>query len=264
MLNNEETIDLRDIFKIIKRYSVLLLVTVVVGAVGGFSIAKFIIAPKYTSTATLYVNNTNTAKEKSINLNDINAAQKMISTYMVILQDEDVLQSVVAKLSSEYSEDFLSQYVPMVQSAGEKKVSAKGLKKLVSMSAVNNTEVLQIDVTTRNAMLSARICNIIVELAPSVLTRVVKAGSVEIISSAKVALGPSSPKVLNYLLIGAAVGLFISAAFIVLREMFDTRVHSSEDIEKKFNISLLGEVPDFTSKKKSGGYYRYEKYGYYE
>ena len=74
------------------------------------------------------------------------------------------------------------------------------------MAAVNNTEVLKITATTKNAALSAELCNIMADVAPEVLIRVVGAGSVEKIGDAKIYEAAVSPSVTKNTAIGFAGG----------------------------------------------------------
>ena len=63
------------------------------------------------------------------------------------------------------------------------------------MTAVDETEVIKITANTENPEVSADLCNIIGEIAPDFLIRVVGAGSVEIIDTATASDKPVSPNV---------------------------------------------------------------------
>ena len=51
-------------------------------------------------------------------------------------------------------------------------------------------------------------------------------------------------------LLGAIVGFMISVFMIIIKETFDTRVKSPEDISENFDIPVLGVIPEF--KKRHG------------
>lgn len=266
---NEESnvsLSLKDLLSLIWKNISLIIALAVLGGTIGFSLAKWVITPKYTSSLTMYVNgSTDSTDSRSLNLNEINAAQKMVNTYIVILQDNDVIQNVANQLSKEYSKGFLQQYVSYVDSAEGSQISVDSLKKFLSLSAINNTEVLKISAKTPNATLSAKICSIISNIAPDILTQVTKAGSVEVISKPTIATSPSSPVVSRYMLIGFISGLFIAALIVFFKEMLNNKLSSTEFLTTKYeNITLLGVVPNVDSKKRKGGYYGYGKYGYYK
>jgi capsular exopolysaccharide synthesis family protein len=64
-----------------------------------------------------------------------------------------------------------------------------------------------------------------------------------ILSSASVPSQPAAPKKKLNLLIGAVLGAAIGAAMAILAEMFDAKISSTEDIERKLGVSSIGSVP---------------------
>jgi capsular polysaccharide biosynthesis protein len=249
-----------EIFGVLLKRLWLIALASVFGFAAAYAVSRFAIAPKYTSSVSLYVNNTSEAQPLSaVNINDINASQKLVNTYIVILQDNEVLGQLGQRLLEEYDVGSLGEYIPMKQTSGPPQVDTEGLRGMVSMSSVNNTEVLKIEAETKSAELSARICTIMTEIAPAVLMRVVKAGSVEVIGSAKPADEQSSPRVMLNSVIGLAAGMLLAAAISVLAHILDNTVKDEEGLKQRFNIPVLGEIPDFSAPQK-GGYSHYGKH----
>ena len=60
-----------------------------------------------------------------------------------------------------------------------------------------------------------------VKVSPATIIRVIKAGSAEVIDTAKVPAKPVKPVVWQYAAIGAMLGLMLSVALIFLRDFFD-------------------------------------------
>lgn len=63
------------------------------------------------------------------------------------------------------------------------------------------------------------------------------------LDSAEVPGSPVSPNLVKNLLIAAVAGLGIALALAVLRETFDDRLRSADDVERKLGIPLLGHTP---------------------
>lgn len=203
-----------------------ILLSVLIFAIVAYSISAFVLPKKYTSDISLYVNNQSVATESAnVDLNNINASQKLVDTYIVILQDDDILEQVAKALS-----------VPMTE---------KALAAAISMHAVNETEVLRISATTTDPKLSAEICDKMVEVAPDVLERVVKAGSVEVIGSAKPAKAPSSPHVEKNTVLGAMLGFLLSVGIVFLVFITDNTVRTEEGLKAHLDVPVLGEIPSF-------------------
>lgn len=66
--------------------------------------------------------------------------------------------------------------------------------------------------------------------------------NVSVLSSAKGTASKVSPNLLLNLAIGLILGLILSLIVIVLKEMFDKRIRTEEDIEKELNIPVLGSI----------------------
>ncbi|CAB1244435.1 MAG: Wzz/FepE/Etk N-terminal domain-containing protein [Oscillospiraceae bacterium] len=231
----EDQISLNDIFFAIRKQWKKILLATIVGALAAFLISSFLIPKKYTSSIELYVNNgTNTSTTNAINPNDLTASQKLVGTYIVILKNRDVLSQVAAKIGN---------------------ISYEQLQSDISMSAVDNTEVLKISAEAENPQLSVNICKAMADTAPDILKRVVKSGSVEVIGSASVPTEPSSPNIKRNTLIGALAFLIISIFISIMMLIKDNTVKGEKDIQEKLKVPVLGEIPDLNADNKGG--YRY-------
>lgn len=209
-----------------------------------FIVSYFFISPKYVSNIYLYVNNKESEYSQALNINDLNASQKLVNTYIVILKNDEMLKKVGDRLLEEYSTDDLNNYLGLVKVNGKYIINTNSLRNVLTMGAVDDTEVLKIEAETKNPQLSASICQIIAEEAPSVLKRIVKAGSVEVIGTAEVSNQKSSPNNKKNCIIGALLGLFLSALFVILRYALDRTVKGEEDLKNILDIPVLGEIPD--------------------
>ncbi len=236
----QDSIDIIELISILLKRIWIIILATVVSAGATFGIFKFLVAPTYTAQTMLYVNNNNQySGMNNVNLNDINASQKLVNTYIVILQNDKIIEQVAQRCNLEYDE-------------------LKDVSKMFTMKSVNNTEVFSIAVTSKNPALSARMANTMAEMAPDEIIRVVKAGSVEVISQAEPPLKPSGPNTVRNTVIGGLLGFMIASGLVLLFEMLDNTVKGEEDLVNHYNIAVLGEIPDFYSVPK-GGYKNYEK-----
>lgn len=224
----EETneITLQEIFSILWKKVWWIILAVLVGGLVAFGLSAFVLKPTYTSRISMYVNsNTNTNQEIMVaNLNDINASQKLVGTYIEILKSDNVLSKVAEDI------DFL--YTPAQ------------IRSMMTANSVNGTELLEVKVTTQNAEEAALIANTIAEVSPQEIIRVVKAGSVEIVDEAVPAQQPTSPNILLNTLIGIMLGGVVSVLGILIAAMLDNRICSEEDLKKNYDIPVLGTIPD--------------------
>ena len=260
MENNQEMeINLADLFYLLLGKLHYIILLAVIGFLGGFAIAKLVLPLKYTSEVSLYVNNAATLEQQIGNGvasgSDLQTAKQLATTYIVILKNDEVYEDVARRLLEEYHVEDLQKMFNVDLSQGEPTISPGQIRSLVTISTVDNTEVIKITCTSLNPVISADICTYIAEFAPNILIRTTKAGSVEPIGHAKVAKGPSSPNVKRIAIIGAMLGAVLAVAVIIIADMLDTRIKVGEDIKKRFpNIPILAEIPDLFDTKGGSRY----------
>ena len=229
MKEEYETIDLRELFLLVKKNILMILAVTIASAAVGFLISAFLLSPQYEASATLIVNSREDQTAQTTITNDqITSATKLVDTYSVILTSDTVLDKAIAdlELTLDYEE----------------------LLDKVTVESVNGTQVMKISVQDEDPVLAQSIVANIVEQAPEIIIQTVKAGSVEVISQAKTAEEPVSPKkVLNTALAGI-LGLVLSLGFVLLRNVMNNKFVTDDDISKKLGLTVLGVIPQIDIK----------------
>ena len=222
----EETneISLQEIFIILWNKAWVIMLCLVIGAITAFTLSKYVIDPTYTSRISMYVNNNQNPENTVANLNDINASQKLVSTYIEILKSDNVLEKVIEETGVTYT--------------------PAEIRSMMSANSLNGTEIFEVKVTTEDADEAALIANTIAELVPEEIIRVVKAGSVELIDRAMPATNPSSPNVMLNTVIGLMLGGVLSVLGVLVAAMLDNRIKSEEDLKKNYDLPILGAIPN--------------------
>ncbi|MCI9414840.1 MAG: hypothetical protein HFJ79_06680 [Clostridiales bacterium] len=235
----QDSIDIKSILLVFLKGIKVLIAATVIGCLLMFIVSKFVMTPLYTSSVSMYVSSNSDNVNTNLNVNDITASQKLIDTYIVILQQREVMKQVAEEVALTMP------------------CTLKQVQEAITMSAKSNTWVLQIDAVTDDPDLSAAICNAMAKVAPEVLTEVVGSGSATSIGTAVPSVSPSSPHVVTNSIIGALAGLVLAALYLLIRYMTDTTVKSEEDLKNRYDVPILGEIPDFYQQKKGG--YSYGK-----
>lgn len=75
-----------------------------------------------------------------------------------------------------------------------------------------------------------------------------KSGSSTKLDAAQVPDGPVSPSLPKNMLIGLFLGAALAIAVAILREAFDDRLRTTEDVERKLGLPLLGYTPDISDR----------------
>ena len=219
-----ETIDLREIVLVLKKHAALLLTVTLVAAAVGFGVTALLITPQYEASATLIVNSREDQQAQTVVTNDqINSAKQLVNTYAVILTSDTVLNETIEDLNLN--------------------LTYEQLLKKVSISPVEDTQVMRIAVRDPDPVRAKEITASIMDQAPGMIISTVKAGSVEPISQPSVGTRPVSPNLLLNTAIGGLAGFALTCAFVFLQNLFNNRLMTDEDISKKLGLTVLGVIP---------------------
>ena len=238
--NQEDTIDLLKLLRVILNKLWLIIIVAVVFAVVAFAITKNVIKPEYEATSKLYVyNKADVGSTGAVSSSDISTSKILVNTYIVVLQSDSVLGQVVETIS-EY------QGQPGFEFLGTEPYTTKKIREMLSAGSINNTESFSVTVTANDPYEAKFINDAILYFLPDEIIRVVKAGAVEIIDKASIPIQPSSPSVLKNTVIGGFLGGVLAAAVVVIMALLDNVIHTEEDLEEEFpDISVVGIIPDF-------------------
>lgn len=210
----------------------VILIAVLVLGLGAFSFAKLFVTPTYSSTVKFYVNND--SDSVNVSSSELQAAQDLVNTYIAILETPDTLNMIIEKAG-------LS-------------CNSKQLNKMIQATTVNQTEVFAITVTTTDPEASLLIAQTICEVFPDRISDIVTKSSVKIVQYAELPEEPVSPNFVSYALVGMLLGLFGSAAVILLKEIADNSIHDDSYASQTYPIRTLAYVPGFFEKGGQDGY----------
>lgn len=226
----QDNISVMFILNILKKGWKLMVIFLLLGAAAAYAVSTYFITPMYSSDISLYVMSSNNIGGGSTSAGELNNSSRLARTYIIILKEPTVREQVANKLHT--------------------KISSGQLGGMVSMEAVDDTEVIKISAISSDPELSAEICNVYGSVAPEVLQRVVKAGSVEIIGKARVSGTPVSPNVRTNTLYGAVAGIAAAIVIVLIRVLVDNTVQSEEEFKRIIGIPVWASIPSFTSSAK--------------
>ena len=232
---------------LLSRLRFILICTALFGVVA-MCAARFWMPFHYEASASMYVRNSAASEAKqtgNVNINDLNASKSLVSTYIAVLTSQTVMNEVSRQLCAATDEQTLWTAFP-----GAGPSNPPNVLKCVKMSSVNSTEVMRITANTKSPEVSARICNILVSVAPEALIRVVGAGSVEVIDEAVPIYRPVSPNLPLVTAVGLFAGLCLSVLTVLLFDFFDDTVKDAEKLSKAFSRPILGEIQNADTDEK--------------
>ena len=225
---NEETIDLLELFGMLWQHIFQILICTVIGAAVAFGVTKFLMVPQYESSAMMIVNTRQDANA-NVTSDQINSATKLVETYSIIVKSDTVLSRVIDDLGLNLN-------------YGE-------LKDKVTVKSVNSTQVMQISVQDADPAAAQIICQKITQVCPDLIKDAVEAGSVKLISAASTPAQPVSPNTLKNTAVGAMLGLVACAGVLVLRMLLNNKINNDADVQKYLDLPVLGVIPAYEGDK---------------
>ena len=216
----EETIDLREYFAIIKkRFWIIALLAIISALISGV-ISFFMLNPVYEAKSTLIVNADKQAETQIVTGDQITVTQKLAVTYGEIIKSRTVLDDVIKNLKLENTYESLSGQI--------------------TVSPVNDTQIISISVQDTNPQKARDIANEIPKVFEKEAKRITKANDVQVIDKATLPKNPIKPNKVMNVVLGTMIGLFV----VFLIEYLDNKMKTPQDIEKHLGLSVIGVIPN--------------------
>lgn len=256
MQENQEELSLKDILGLLISKIWIIIIMGIVGLGIAFCISKFVLPLKYSSSVSMYVKSNANKEDSNVNINELNASKSLVSTYIVVLKNPTVLKEVGNELINmiDTNEDVTEEKIKKCFSiSSDGTIEPNSILSCVNMQSSGGTEVLEITATTKDADISAALCNCFAKVARPFLMRVVGAGDVQTIGEADAHYSPVSPRTKMNCLIGGFAGAFLAIVIIIVADLLDNSIKSSDDITHKFDLAVIGEIDQFGDSKMKKG-----------
>ena len=217
--NSEETeIDLLEIFYLLRAKLVWLILAFVIGGVIAGSITHFLITPKYTATAKMYM--ISASSGSVLDLSDFNIGTSLSQDYTELIKIRPVFNEVIDNLNLD--------------------MEYEDLLKKVSISVVGDSRLLAVSVEDNDPKLAQSMVNELVDTAVTYIPKVMNASE----NAQPTIAEPSSPNLAKNIILGAVVAMLLVAVIFVVRMLMDDSLNTAEDVEKEFGIMPFTVIPE--------------------
>lgn len=221
-------LELRDYARIIRKRIGLILVLVVVLATITAIVSYWYLKPVYESTTSLIVNNSREMSQ-SMDLNSVNLDIRLVDTYKQIIKTAAITDKVAERNP-------------------ELGLTGSEISKLITVSSVSNTQVLNIAAKhgdhATTVLIANEVANVTVEEIPKIMT----VNNVTILNEAKLVENPSpiqpNPK-LN-IAISIVIALMLGIGLALLLEYLDDTIKDEHDVNQYIELPVLMTIPKIT------------------
>ena len=216
-----EEIDLKEMFDYFRGKVIWILVACIFAVIIGNTYTLLRRVPMYRSNTTIVLVSEN--KNEGYNTSELQLNKNLVSTYSEIIKSRKVLEPVLNNLNLDYSYG--------------------ALKSNVSVSSVTNTEIIKIAVADKDPAVATKIADEIAKVFTEEIQKIYKINNVSIVDTAVADTKPYNVSFIKDNAIYIAIALVLSCGIIFICFYFDTTIKTSEDIENKLGLTVVGIVP---------------------
>lgn len=160
----------------------------------------------------------------TILLKDSGNNAMLLKTYGELIKSKNVLNKVNSNLGLNYKAD--------------------DLKGMINVESLNSTEIIKITVNNSNPEDAAKLANEIASVFNSEIGNYYSnVKSSMVVDKAEVSSSPFNVNLMKQIVIGAFIGGVIGVVIVFIKFYFDTTVKSSEEVESKLNLPVIGIIP---------------------
>lgn len=240
-------IDLRKVMKaILKNLWKIAIVTVLFGSIFLFVSYQFM-TPMYRTSTSFYVNNKLSLNGVTTNIssNDLVTSISLVNSYIAILDNRDILNEVI---------DYADLDITHSQLSG-----------MISTYVVKETGVFRVTVSSSDPVVAATVAESIAHIVTTHISDIIEGSSVKVIDYPVVPNAPYSPNHIKNAAMGLFIGFVLSAGFVALIEILDTKIKSEDELKRYCNYPILTVIPDMNSTSAKEYYKKYgsNSYGNY-
>lgn len=219
-------ISFKDILKIIKKNIILIIAVSVVASLLSFIISNYFIPKEYTSRVKLYVESTADASQSNYNaLNSANYAKSVVPTYIEMLETTKFYSQVATALDNKYTPAEISRKI--------------------TFKTIEDSEVFQAVVVDENPTDAKAIADAVALVAPEILSTFNDDANLKVVDDATLPKSPSSPNVTKNVAIAFSVSLVLILIFVFAKELLNTKIKYTPDMNEILGVPVLSAIPDF-------------------
>lgn len=215
-----EEINLSEVYSYFKSKILWIILAIVVIVILGNIYTIITRTPMYQSNTTIVLVG---ESKKEYNQSDSLLNQNLIGTYSQIIKSRKVLSQVIENL--------------------DLKMTTEELSNSITTSSVEETEIIQITVENAKAKDAQRITDEVAKVFAKEIKDIYNLENVTIIDKAELAKSPYNVNYVKDNIIYLVIGIVLSLGVVFVMYYFDTSIKSSEVVEEKLGLTVIGIVP---------------------
>lgn len=219
----EETeIDLLELLLYFRGKLLLVITGCLAGAAIAGCITNYVIVPRYSATAKLYM--VSSSSDSVVDLTDLNIGTSLSSDYEELIRTRPIIEGIIEDEGLDYTYE--------------------QLLKMISVSTISDTRILTITAESTVQEEAQVIANALADKAAGELPKLMDTSKPNIAERAIYPKEQSSPSLSRNTVLGAVLGTALVLGILTFVFVTDDTVRSAHDIERVFGIMPLAVVPE--------------------
>ena len=176
---------------------------------------------KYSTYTTIALVKTN-SDNATITQSDIQVNQNLVNTYSEIVKSKKVLKQVIKELKLDYSVEELSSRI--------------------SVTSLNDTEIIKISVLDESSKRAYNITNEIAKVFIKEISSIYQMNNVSIVDAPEISNKVANNTLIKDLILSIGVGIMLSVGTLFVIFYFDDTVKFSEEFEEEIGVPVVAKV----------------------
>ncbi|MEQ8154223.1 MAG: Wzz/FepE/Etk N-terminal domain-containing protein [Clostridiaceae bacterium] len=219
-IEQEDELDIKEILLTIKKHLVLVIILPIIFSGIAAAISFFLSKPLYQANVSIILNKD---AGNTLTASDVSLYQSLMQTYIEIAKSDVVAERAVRD--------------------GNLKTSAEALQSSLTVSCKEGTQILYMSVISGQPEDAVKKVEALTEAFLQESKRLAPSGNTNIMDHAKVPQTSISSSIKRNIIIAFVVGLLAAIVLIFLLENMNDNVKSEEDVERNFDVPILGVIP---------------------
>lgn len=219
--------EIKVFLRFVLKNSIWIIVGAIVCGIAANMLVKRFVPKKYVSTVKFYASVNYSVTDISGINTQYTYTKSAVESYTEILKSNDYYDKVVGL-------------------CGNDDITRNFLLSSVSVTTLNDTNIMYITVTSPSPEISYNIAKTISDTAGDAITATDEYAIIRVIETPEEAKAPTGSAYLSYTAIGAVFGALIVVAAAIIKDAMNTKILSQERLKQRYpNIPVLAEIPEF-------------------
>lgn len=225
----ENTIDIRELFLIIKkRLWLIILITLITTIIAGI-FSFYILQPVYQANTTLYVGK-NINVEGSMGYQDVLMSGQLVKDYRELAKSRLVANIVIDELDL-------------------RDISTEEITDMLGVNLKSDTRIIEITAQHTDPELAKQVANKVADVFKRKSVELIEVDNVQVIDVAETPVDPIKPNKKTNVAIGFVLGLMLGLGLVFMIEYLDNTIKTANDVEKYLGLPVIGTILHFDSDK---------------